>query len=276
MFLFPWEYPSILYSSALNLAVAIWAQILLTSWEPIKILAKNHEVLDVTVNRIQFSWLPAFMAWSNVSVTISLLSCPIFKSPSLAPGSFPPRLLATAWDALLLSPSSGLLLKICPTTYIASPLFFASPSKYSHMLLCAVNQRWTCCTGESEQTYLTSAEGGHTGRELGSCRQWLSVIFLITWPLFHPEVCLSTCAAQDFFHAMLPNPFLILCATLQFLYFLRSVHHCLILRCCSHPGSELRDAADCSHLISSCSAPHNPSSYLELVLFSSSNSSNEW
>lgn len=44
--------------------------------------------------------------------------------------------------------------------------------------------------------------------------------------------------------------FLILCAVLQFLYFLRSVHCCLILCCCSHPDSELRDAAHCCHLIS--------------------------
>lgn len=94
-------------------------------------------------------------------------------------------------------------------------------------------------------------EARHTGPELGKCSHWLCVIFLKTWPLFHPGVCLSACATQDiFFHATLPNPILILCATLQFLYFLRSVHHCLILCCCFHPGSELRVAADFSHLLS--------------------------
>ena len=151
------------------------------------------------MNRIQFSSIPAFMAWSAVSVTILLSSCPIFKSTNLDRVKFF-AFLVTTWQPLSLSPSSGLPVIICPTTYVASLVFFASSSKYSvSMLLRAVNQKWTCCTGESEQSYITGTEAGHTGPELGSCGQWLSVIFLITWPLFHPEVCLSACTIQNVF-----------------------------------------------------------------------------
>lgn len=141
---------------------------------------------------------------------------------------------------------------------------WASDHNLPHLIRCSslfslllLPSTLRCCKSEVNllhwwiwQSSHSSVEAGHTGPGLDSCDQWLAIIILIPWPLFDPEVCLSACTTQDAFHAMRPNPFLILCVTLQFLSFLKSAHHCLILCCCTHPGSELRDVADCSHLIS--------------------------
>lgn len=81
-------------------------------------------------------------------------------------------------------------------------------------------------------------------------------------------MCLSACTAQDIFHAMQLNTFLIQRLILQFLYFLNSVHCCLIPCLCAHPGDECRGVADCSHLISPQLCSLHPCSSLELVLLS--------
>lgn len=74
-------------------------------------------------------------------------------------------------------------------------------------LLDAINQSWTFLRWGIWQIYHSSVEAGHADPELDTCDQWLSIIILIPWPVSP----LSAYTTSDIFHAMLPNPFLIVC-----------------------------------------------------------------